>query len=344
MNRPISFLILAVVLVGAALYLVLPLSKLEHHHVGIEAVVRAPLESTRQSPREIPVTLPPAAEPDPTPIALANDLPDEASVMVEGRISDASGAPLDGIAIEVESVSDDGGTVIRKRLQSDSLGNFSLSLLPQRQYQLLIPGQGDYAGYRIDAFTDANAAILRDIVLNRVELIDADGLIIDTNASPVADFELILRHFSLVYPERVVRSDSSGFFQVNGFPAGEWILSSLQSNYYRIKGLDLSPSEYRNLTLMIDRGGYHLSGWVRDSSGLPLADAKITFKSAIADPNYHSFSYRSTLSDYNGAFAFEELGGRPGLLGIHLPGFEAKVLQHRFESPADTVELVLKRE
>jgi 5-hydroxyisourate hydrolase-like protein (transthyretin family) len=343
MARPLSILILAIAVGCAALFLLLPMSKIAQHRDRVEvrptnlpAIEQADEQSTTRQPE-----------------ALRNDLganapgvqaqPGEYTVPVSGRVGNRSGAALAGLEIEIESKGFDGENISGARVVSDRLGEFTLQMVPQRQYSLSISAAGDYAGYSLDAFTDDDAEQLRSIILDRVELVDVDGLIVDTNLSPVADFELTLRHLSLDYPDRIIRSDSSGYFSIKGFPAGEWRIATNQSDYFRIKGLELKPGEYRNLTLKIDRGNYHLSGWVSDSYGAPLAEVLITLKSAFATEEYHSFSYRSVATDANGAFEIAGLGGHQLTIGIYATGFRTYIQQYDFKSFSDTLEIVLEQ-
>jgi hypothetical protein len=344
MDRPLTFMVLVCAVACAALFLLLPLSKIAQHSDGVELAAPLPLSPER---RDMAVAAPGEAQPQQAATVIDSPAPARAptvTVTVSGRIGDTSGAPLANREIEFENKGFDGAEVVGRRVVSDLLGNFSLQLVPGRRYQLSIAAAGDYAGYRLEDFTHSNAEALRNILLERVELVDVDGMIVDTNLSPVADFELSLRHLTLEYPSLIIRSDSSGYFSLRGIPAGAWRIASDQSDYYRIKGLELRAGEYRNLTLMIDRGSYYLSGWVRDTDGIPLAQAVITLKSAFAADAYHSFSYRSLGTDENGAFAFDQLGGHPVTLGVYAPGYKTLVRQHRFNSFADNIDLVLTRE
>ena len=342
MARPLSFLILAIAVACAALFLLLPMSKIVQHRDGIEAVtVKAPPVESVSALSEVMTPDTPNVE----TATLAIDEPNEAeelTVAVSGNVSDASGAALADREVEVTSQGFGGESISDARVLSDQHGEFTLQLVPERQYQLRIKASDDYAGFTLDSFTNADAERLRDIVLERLELVDVDGVIVDTDNAPVADFELGLRHLSLDYPDRVIRSDSSGFFSIRGIPAGAWRIATSQSDYFRIKGLELKPGEYRNLTLMIDRGSYHLSGWVRDSYGTPLAEVTVTLKSAFATDEYHSFSYRSKATDANGAFEFAELGGNQLTIGVYARGFTTYINQHNFSSFSDRLEIVLE--
>jgi hypothetical protein len=323
--------------------MLLPMSKIAQHRdrVAVQATSSA-------TPEE-------AIEPDTTPQAEAtgNDVgaadpgaqaaPDAYTLPVNGHVGNAAGAALAGVEIEIESKGLDADDIATARVVSDRMGAFRLQLVPQRQYSLHITAAGDYAGYSVDAFTHEDTERLRDIVLERVELVDVDGLIVDTDLSPVADFDLSLRHLTLDYPDAKIRSDSSGFFSVKGFPAGAWRIATNQSDFFRIEGLQLNPGEYRTLTLQIDRGSYLLSGWVRDGYGTPLEEVTVTLRSTFDTDSYHSFSYRSLATDANGAFEFSGLGGHRHTVGVYAKGFKTYIKLYDFKSFSDTLDVVLEQ-
>jgi hypothetical protein len=343
MARPLSFLILVIAVACAALFLLLPMSKMARQ-AAVDEVTMPYAElaeaSSLAATAPLPLSTAPASDIEPdVPGIIAPE-----RVTVTGRVSDNDGGPITGLAIDLHSQDFDGEEIGVKQVLSDRYGNFSLQLVPQRQYRLEIGAVGNHAGYSFDGLTEANAETLQDIVLARVEPVDVDGLIVDTDLAPVGDFELTLRHLTLEIPERVIRSDSSGYFSLRGIPAGAWRIATHQPDYFRIKGLELRPGEYRNLTLMIDRGSYYLSGWVHDRNGLPLEQITVTLKSAFAADEYHSFSYRSSVTDSNGTFEFAQLGGHKMTLGIHAKGFETYIRQHEFDSFSDRLEIELLRE
>ncbi len=235
----------------------------------------------------------------------------EGTVSLRGWIGDASGTGLEGIDIEVESHGFDGEDIVRLSATSDNSGEFLLeNMVAERQYKLEIKPQASYAAHSIDSFTADSADALQKIILQRVELVDVEGMIVDTNLAPVANFEVSVRSLAAEYPDRVIRSDSTGYFELSAFPAGELRIATNAADYYRIKGLELKPDEYHNLTLMIDRGNY--------------------------------LSYRSAVTDDNGAFAFEQLGGHPATLEIHAEGYQTLIRRHEFESFSDSIELRLQ--
>jgi hypothetical protein len=343
MARPLTILILAIAVACAALFLLLPMSKIAQHRDRV--AVQPPAEPTLDAAIEPATT--------PHPEATGNEVgagdpgaqltPEEYTLPVNGHVGNASGAALAGVEIEIENKGLDGEDMARASLASDRLGNFKLQLVPQRRYSLHIPAAGDYAGYSLDSFTHEDAERLREIVLERVELVDVDGLIVDTDLAPVADTELSLRHLTLDYPDRKIRSDSSGFFSVKGFPAGAWRIATNQSDFFRIEGLQLNPGEYRTLTLQIDRGSYLLSGWVRDGYGTPLEEVTVTLRSTFDTDSYHSFSYRSLATDANGAFEFSGLGGHRHTVGVYAKGFKTYIKLYDFKSFSDTLDVVLEQ-
>ncbi len=295
----------------------------------------------------------PGAETDPglmQPLepAIANTgqpAPAESGIDLAGWVGNANVTGLGGIEIEAQSLGFDGEEIVSIRATSNGSGDFILeNIVSGRQYKLEIKPQDNYAGHRLDAFTSGSAEALKKIILDRIELVDVEGMIVDTNLAPVADFELSVRSLAAEFPDRIIRSDSTGYFKLSAFPAGELRIATNASDYYRIKGLELRPDEYHNLTLMIDRGSYHLSGWVSDDNGSPLAQVQVTLKSAFATGEYHSFSYRSTVTDDNGGFEFAQLGGHRLSLGIYAKGFETYIREHEFESFADSIRVRLKRE
>ena len=265
-------------------------------------------------------------------------------VAIRGWVGNVSGDGLTGIKVQVENRGFDGEAIAAITAISDNRGEFLLeNIVHGRQYKLEIePAQG-YAGYSLDSFSLSKADVLSKIILDSVNLVDVDGMIVDTNLSPVADFELTVRSMSAEFPDRDIRSDATGYFSLKAFPAGELRIATNASDYYRIKGLILQPDEYRNLNIMIDKGNYHLSGWVSDNNGAPLAQAQVTLKSAFTIDGYHSFSYRTTVTDSSGSFEFSELGGNRSTLGIYANGYTTYIQQHEFQSFSDTVEIRLSK-
>ncbi|UCH40670.1 MAG: carboxypeptidase regulatory-like domain-containing protein [Gammaproteobacteria bacterium] len=297
----------------------------------------------KQSPKSVRDDSP--GEAAPKPVIVVSEKSAEPGISLRGWVGDVDGSGVGGIEIEIESRGLDGEQIVTQRARTTDNGDFLLqNVVPGRQYKLLIMPQRDYAAHSLDSFTTDNAAALKKIVLQRIILVDVEGMIVDTSMAPIPDFELMVRNLAVEYPDRVIRSDSTGYFRLPAFPAGELRIATNASDYYRIKGIELRPDEYRNLTLMIDRGNYHLSGWVGDENGVPLAQAQLTLKSAFAKDGYHSNSYRTAVTDDGGNFEFSGLGGHRSTLGIYARGYESQTRYHDFESFSDTLEIRLQRQ
>ena len=315
----------------------------------VTVVEPGPIESRQNETavESVPAKPSPGADAD-APQALPEETREAVSatgVDLRGWVGDTDGSGIGDIEIEIESRGFDGEEITTQRTHSDDSGDFLLrDIAPGRQYKLEIRPQGNYAAFSLDSFTTETAADLQRILLPRIDLVDVEGMIVDTDFAPVPDFELTVRSLAVEYPDRTIRSDSTGYFRLPAFPAGELRIATNASDYYRIKGIELRPDEYRNLTLMIDRGNYHLSGWVGDDNGAPLEDVQITLKSAFAADGYHSFSYRTAVTDSNGGFEFAGLGGHRLTLGVYARGYESLIRQHVFESFSDRIEIRLQRQ
>ncbi len=341
-STPSIFAILASILL--ALYLLgLATDPAVHDGAGISPAI--PLPGSSRPP--VPAKLPEAPETrltvSPETDTIRPTAP-QTLASAGGWVGNEIGASLEGVEIEIEPRGLDGEEIIVRSVLSNRHGEFTFSgLVPGRQYRLNIEPQADYAGFSVDSFSADAAEALNRIFLKQVSLVDVDGMIVDVNSSPVANFEFMVRSLSAVFPDRTIRSDATGYFSLKAFPAGELRIATSASDYYRIKGLELRPDEYRNLTLVIDRGSHYLSGLVSDEFGTPLHEARVTLKSAFKTGDYHSFSYRSAITDASGAFAFSGLGGNRLTLGVYANGFVTHIQRHDFVSFADRLEIRLKR-
>jgi len=342
MPRTVSLTLAIILLCVAAWWLIQP----EDPAVIVEpdAIVSSQNE-TPSEPLQATPSVTAGADAEETLVEQSRGPVSATGVDLRGWIGDSDGSGIGDIEIEIESRGLDGEEITTQRTHSDGSGDFLLrDIAPGRQYKLEIRPQGNYAAFSLDSFTTETASELQRILLQRIDLVDVEGMIVDTDLAPVPDFELTVRSLAVEYPDRVIRSDSTGYFRLPAFPAGELRIATNASDYYRIKGIELRPDEYRNLTLMIDRGSYHLSGWVGDDNGAPLEDVQITLKSAFAADGYHSFSYRTAVTDSNGGFELAGLGGHQLTLGVYARGYESLIRQHKFESFSDRIEIRLRRQ
>ena len=310
--------------------------------VETRAILLPPAASTDAAPVNSvvnPVTPPPAViDSNATPPRVASLVHSSAS----GLVRNAYGIPMEGVEIIARHHSANGTELVRSAAISDYRGEFVLGqLLPGRQYSLRVTPRDGYAAYDLENFVAGQTERLQDIVMRHVSLVDVDGMVVDVDRAPVADFEFVVGSLSTEFPVRVVKSDSTGFFSLREFPAGDIRIATNGADYFRIQGLKLRPDEYQNLTLVIDRGSYYLAGWVSDENGAPVVEAQVILKSSFNTGEYQSISNRATVSDSNGAFEFAQLGGNPATLAIYANGFETRTLRHRFGSFSDYLRVEL---
>lgn len=287
-----------------------------------------------------------AQGPDPSVVIddAEQPLPAQDFITLSGWIRNASGTGLPEIEIKAQNLGTDGEDIVVHRTLSNKRGEFALDgLVPGRLYRLKIEPTSEYAGYRNDSLILEDDAEPMEFVLKHIDLVDVSGMIVDTNRAPVPDFTFTVRNQSKQYPARTLSSDSSGYFRLDAFPAGELRIAAATPDYFRIKGLELKPDEYRILKLAIDIGNYHLSGWVSDASGAPLAGVQVTLKSEFVTDDYQSQSYRTRTTTLDGAFSFAQLGGQIHTLGVHANGYKSQIRDHEFQSFYDTLEIRLSR-
>ena len=182
------------------------------------------------------------------------------------------------------------------------------------------------------------------IVLDSVELVSLDGMIVDVNNAPVADFEILVQNIGIAYPGRKIISDPSGFFQLVNFPAGELQLSTSGTELFEITGITLRADEYRNLALALDKGSHHFVGaGLAMNSVAPVTQARVMLTSAFSREDYRSSSYRFRLTDINGGFVFSGLGGQDHQLSADAIGYQTLRFNYSFQSFTDNLNIQLQR-
>jgi len=268
----------------------------------------------------------------------------EDTTTVDGWLGNESGVGLGGLKIELRSKGREGTGFISYALFSEDDGAFSFEgIRSDHSYRLRVESSDEYAGYTLDPFWVKKHRSHITIILDSLRLIDVDGMIVDTDNSPVANFSITVQNLTTDYPDRKISSDSSGFFKLRAFPAGELKLSTNAPDYFKITGLNLRENEYRNLSLVIDKGAYYLSGWVSDENGAPLGKARVTLNSIFSIDDYQSYSYRSTSTDSNGGFEFAQLGGQSHTISVYAKGYQTYILNHKFTSFSDRLHISLIR-
>jgi len=271
-----------------------------------------------------------------------DDDPD--SIKVDGWIGNDIGASLEGLKIQISSRDKFGVVRVFYTTFSDDRGFFTFEGIKSGDlYRLTVLSPPEYLYYVDENFSVSHNTPQINIVLETLEFIDIDGMIVNSKSEPVANFEIYISNTTTGTHARKIVTDSSGFFSLRKFPAGEVILSTQGPEYFKIKGLILAPNEYRNLRLLVDKGDHYLLGWVSDENGIPLAKALVTINSEILAGSIQYLSYRVGGTDSAGNFNFDSLGGGAHSITVEAPGFKRKEMIYRFESQTDKIHIPLSR-
>jgi hypothetical protein len=270
------------------------------------------------------------------------------SVQVGGWIGNEIGESLPGQKIRIASRGYFGfqeQESIYHIAVSDEHGEFVFEAVkPDIEYKLDVYTTPEYAPYSIEALTVTRTSPRLNISLKPLRFIPISGMFIDSEGAPLPNFEIDIRNLSTGTHVRKIVSDSSGFFNLVNFPAGEIEFSSREPEFFKITGLTLAENEYRHLELVVDKGNYQLSGWVSDQYGVAIDKAKVTLNAAIMRNGVSSISIRTAVTNYTGRFQFDQLGDVEHTITIYSRGFDKKEQLHRFQSLASEVHISLSRQ
>ncbi len=277
-------------------------------------------------------------------VASTRSLPKNLEVDVKGKVIDSLSIGINGLLIELSLMNTAAGQQDIFSATTDTNGEFVIrGVVPNDEYRLEVFGSGAYAGYVLNPLRVENNMDRVTITLDSIDLVSVDGMIVDVDNLPVSGFEILVRNIGMAFPGSKIVSDSSGFFQLNEFPAGDLQLSTDGEDHFKLSGISLQPNEYQNLILMLDKGGYHLSGWVSDDLGAPILQARVVLTAQFVHEGIESYSYRFRLTDKNGAFEFSELGGQEHKLVIDATGYESRTWSYKFDSFSDNLRIELQR-
>jgi hypothetical protein len=306
------------------------------------------VETVAPSHTPVAVTAPRENQPADTTAATnqVTELPTEASrpVQLVGRIVNFEGKGLAGINVHLRTLRGTDREFLIRQAMTDAKGKFVLDdLVPHVTYMLFTEAVAKYPGYRLDGFILESLPAPFEIQLSRLDLTNLEGTVVDTEHAPVVNFTLTIDNLDFNYPSRTITSDASGYFRLEAFPAGLLKIYTAAQDYFRIQGLRTRTEEYRNLTLVIDRGQYSLVGRIHDERGLPIALARVTLNSVIVGNEYHSQASRTRLTNTLGDFEFTGLGGIAHILRVYANGYRPHIENHEFQSFSDHLDINLRR-
>ena len=267
-----------------------------------------------------------------------------AHVRVSGWVADQDAIGMEGVRIEISPAQNPAQSGPFLTSFSDEQGNFSLEGIEAGEvYKLSAAASSRHSLYVDDSFSVTQNPRQIEIRLQPLRLIDIHGMIVNRHAAPVANFEMYIRNLAAISHVAKIVSDSSGFFKVENFPAGEVDLSTQGPDYFKVSGLSLSEQDSGGLTLIVDVGDYFLSGWVSDENGIAVSKALVTLDSKFLENGIEYSSYRSLGSDSAGRFEFANIDTGNHSISVYANGFERLQLIHSQQTAADEIHLRLKR-
>ena len=259
-----------------------------------------------------------------------------------GWIGNDIGAGLPDREIKLTSKGGLGLGAVFYVVRSDDKGDFWFEgIRSGLAYKLEVNPSPGYSGFVIHVLNVTQFTPRLKIVLDRFELIDIRGMVVNSEAEPVPGFNMLVENISTNFPVQTIFTDSSGFYKLDNFPKGEIKFSTLAPEYFRISGITLDESTAQNLVLVVDKGSYYLSGWVSDQNGVPLENARVTIDTNFVDGEIKSYSYRSKHTDNAGTFNFADLGHNSHLITVYAQGFDKTEIMHSFSSPTDDIHIVV---
>ena len=243
---------------------------------------------------------------------------------LEGMVTDDAGEPLVGRRVELWPKQG-------RQTQStttDGAGRYAFSFVEApADYRLVVTGGDGFkdVGKEVYVTTQMNDV---DLIANAYQAGTVTGQLANQDGTPIADFQLVLRHVESYEPNAVVSTDSLGYFEIPEAPSGELVISSLSSPAVLVKGLELRPGERKHLPLVLDWGGHSIQGQVVDPGGNPVPASRVILNWSHRDELLNTQATRRTATDSHGRFAFSNLGPGPHSIKVDAPGFLGVDIDH----------------
>jgi protocatechuate 3,4-dioxygenase beta subunit len=243
---------------------------------------------------------------------------------LEGIVTDDAGDPLAGRRVELWPKH---GRQTQSTM-TDKAGRYAFSFVEApADYRIVVTGG--------DGFRDVGQEVHVTTRMHEVELVahayqagTVTGQLANQDGTPIADFQLVLRHIESNEPNAIVSTDSLGYFEIPEAPSGELVISSLSTPAVLVKGLELKPGERKDLPLVLDWGGHSIQGQVVDPRGNPVPASRVILNWSHRDELLNTQATRRTATDSHGRFAFSNLGPGPHSLKVDAPGFLGVDIDH----------------
>lgn len=265
--------------------------------------------------------------------------PIKTTASVAGRVTNREGTPLSGEVVYLLGL-------VQYRAVTNQAGEFVLADVEAEQsYTLRVPARSPYRPF-VQQIRVGTGGLRQNVVveLGSPESGTISGRMIDAAGNSLPLFSLWLQSYNPAARELVqATSDESGRFAMDGVPLGNLNFTTRSQPRLLISGLNLTEPGVRNIDLIVDWGGYEITGQVLDSAGAPVAGSKVLLSWSHQYGGLRSQSERETASDTSGFFRFAQIGPGVHSIRVSLPGFRNGVLQHNVGADPGNVVVRLER-
>jgi hypothetical protein len=265
----------------------------------------------------------------------------ENAASVAGIVESEQGQPIAGATIVLRSQAL--GTQYQAVTDRDGAFSFS-DAKPGQGYSLRVFPKGLYLDYSRHQINVPEDGLSLEILLKSLETGRLVGRMIDEQGSPVVGFRLWVVASGATQGAVPISSDEQGYFELAEAPAGSLSFDTRSSPRLAIRGVTLQAGGERDVVLVLDWGEEELTGEVGGQRGEPIAGAEVSLSWSHASGNVRSTSQRTTRTNPDGSFRFQQLGPGQHHLKIRAPGYRSIEKHYDVGGHAAEVEVRLERD
>lgn len=270
---------------------------------------------------------------------------DSESVSLHGWIGDRLGQAAANQKIELRSRGLGNLNNYYYTVFSNAWGEFEFEgIRANTDYKLEVYPTSDYQRLVIYSLKLGGQDDRINIILEQSFLVTLTGRIVNTDAQPIADLDFNVQNIRSKQSPQKLTTDSSGFFTLTNFPAGELKISTKLPNYFKIVGAKLSRDEFQTMTFVIDKGNRFLSGWISDEFGAPVENARVTLDGDISGDGMQTYSLRTRITDQSGTFSFEGIDDIEYMLTVYGKGYQTKEILFANDVQSQNLDVRLTRQ
>lgn len=264
--------------------------------------------------------------------------PAEARGPVNGVVTGSDGPPVARASVQLLS------TRLARRYQalSDSEGRFAFAGVEESDdYRLWVRPAKGYRDHVREGVEIGPQGASLGVVVDALGTASLRGSMVDPEGRSVPGFTLWLSSAYGAARPVAVTGDAQGRFEVGDLPEGAVTLETRAAPRLSVTGLQLAAGAAREVRIPLDIGPYRLEGSLLDERGTPVGGGRVSLLGLRADGGLSSRSFRETVSDARGHFAFTQLGSGTPTLSVTAAGFRGVRLQPAVGSMTTPLQIEL---